>query len=55
MEGNAMHYTSKLEVILIEKAAWRLSHSKVSRKPPLLDELTGFGQRESALAILGLY
>ena len=49
------HYASKLEVILIEQAAWRLSHSKDARKPPLLDELTSFGQRESAPAILGLY
>ena len=53
--GRQCHYASKLEVILIEKSAWRLSHSKVSWKPPLLDELIGFGQRESALAILGLY
>ena len=49
------HYASKLEVILIEQAAWRLSHSKVTRKPPLLDELTSLRQRESAPAILGLY
>ena len=46
---------SKLEVILIEQAAWRLSNSKITGKPPLLDELTSFGQKESATAILGLY
>ena len=28
-------YASKLSVILIEQAAWRLSHWKVARKPPL--------------------
>ena len=49
------HCVSKLEVFLIEQAAWILSNSKVTRKPPLLDELTSFGQRESAPAILGLY
>ena len=27
------HYVSKLKVILIERAEWRLSHSKFSRKP----------------------
>ena len=48
-------FASKLEVILIEQAAWRLSHSKVPRRPPLLDQLTSFGQRESVPAILGLY
>ena len=50
-----LHYASKLEVILSDLAAWRLSHSKVTRKPPLLDELISFGQWESAPAILGLY
>ena len=49
------HYVPILEVFLIEQAAWILGHSKVTRKPPLLDELTSFGQRESAPAILGLY
>ena len=48
-------FASKLEVILIEQAAWRLSHSKVPQRPPLLDQMTSFGQRESAPAILGLY
>ena len=51
----APHYGSKLAVILIEPAAWRLSRSTVKRKPTLVDELTSFGQRESAPAILGLY
>ena len=50
-----VHYASKLEFIPIEQAAWRLSHSKVTLKPPLLDELTSFGQKESAPAIPGLY
>ena len=36
------HYACKLEIILIKQAAWRLSNSKVTRKPPLLDELTSF-------------
>ena len=49
------HYASKLEVILTEQAAWRLSHLKVTQKPPHLDELTCFGQRKIAPAILGLY
>ena len=35
-----IHNAYKLEVILIDQAAWRLSHSKVTRKPPLLDELS---------------
>ena len=51
---SAIPHASKLEVILIEQAAWRLSNSKVTRKPPLLDKLTIFGQSESAPAILGL-
>ena len=45
------HCASKFEVILIEQAAW----TKVNRKPPQLDELTSFGQRETTPAILGLY
>ena len=49
------HYASKHKVILIDQAAWILSYSKVTRKPPLLSELTSFGQRESAPAILDLY
>ena len=49
------NYSSKLEVILIEQAEWKLSHLKDTRKQPLLDTLTNFGQRESAPAILGLY
>ena len=52
---SSLHYASKLEVILIEQASLRLSHSQVTRQPPLLDDLTSFGQRESAQAILGLY
>ena len=43
---NIAHYVSKLEVILVEQAAWRSSHSLVTWKPPLLDELTCFGQTE---------
>ena len=33
----------------------RLSNLKVARKLPLLDELTSFGQRETAPAIHSLY
>ena len=42
---NPGHYASKHTVIPIEQVAWRLSHSKGTRKPPLLVELTSFGQR----------
>ena len=52
---HAPHYASKLELFLTEQAKGRLSHSKVTRKPLLLDELTSFGQRETAPAILSLY
>ena len=55
VEGATRTTASKLKVILIEQSAWRLSHAKVTRKPPLLDELTSFGKREPAQAILGLY
>ena len=40
---------------IFEQAACRLNHSKVTRKPQLLDELTSFVQRESSPIILGLY
>ena len=39
----------------IKQAAWRFSHLKATRKPRLLDEVTSFGQGETAQAILGLY
>ena len=35
--------------------AWSLWGSCIKIEPPLLDELTSFGQRESTPAILGLY